>query len=69
METKLNFLPKTLNIRKFRLFESEDFFFLTGTDKCTRKIQLFTVIKFQDTRRNYTLKDIIVEEKHTFDEG
>lgn len=66
METRLDFLPKTLNIRHFTLDESEDFFFLTGTDKCQQRFQLLTLIKCDDTRRNYSLKDIVLEDKHTF---
>ena len=27
---------------------------------------MLTIIKYDDTRRNYSLKDILVEEKHTF---
>ena len=37
METKVDFLPKTMNIRRFVLQESEDFFFLLGTDKCLQR--------------------------------
>lgn len=67
METQLNFLPKTLNIRKLFLQESDSFFFLTGTDKCNRQQQILTIIKYDDTRRNYSLKDILIEDKHTFE--
>lgn len=67
METKFNFLPKTFNIRKLFLQESEGFFFLFGTDKCNKKQQILTIIKYDDTRRNYSLKDILIEDKHTFE--
>jgi hypothetical protein len=29
---------------------------------------MLTIIKYDDTRRNYGLKDILIEEKHTFDQ-
>ena len=67
METKVDFLPKTMNIRRFVLQESEDFFFLLGTDKCLQRYQILTIIKYDDTRRNYSLKDILIEDRHTFD--
>ena len=51
METKLNFLPRTLNIRQFKVEHTDDFFFVTGTDKCFRRFYVLTIRKVEDTKQ------------------
>jgi hypothetical protein len=68
METKLNFMPKTQNIRRFTMMETNDFFVIIGTDKTLRQQQVLQILKRNDTQKNYTLKDILVEDKKTYDQ-
>ena len=58
-----------MNIRRFVLYEAEDSncFFLTGSDKCFKNIYELIVKKFDDTKQDYTLKDILIENKQEFD--
>jgi hypothetical protein len=61
-------LPRTLNMRRFRLEEHENFFFLTGADKCIRRFSVLTIKKYADSQKeNYSLKDILVENRTEFD--
>lgn len=68
MNTQLNFLPKTLNIRRLMLHEAENCFFLTGMDKCYRKYYELVIKKFDDVRTDYSLKDIIIENTSEYTE-
>lgn len=58
-----------MNIRRFVLHEAEDSkcFLLTGTDKCYKNFYELIIRKFDDTKQDYTLKDILVEKKQEFD--
>ena len=67
METKLNFLPRTLNIRQFKVEHTDDFFFVTGTDKCFRRFYVLTIRKVEDTKQGYSLKDILIENRREYD--
>jgi hypothetical protein len=51
------------------LHEAEDSncFFLTGSDKCFKNIYELIIKKFDDTKQDYTLKDILIENKQEFD--
>ena len=69
MEAQIDFFPRTLNIRRFQLMETDSFFVLLGTDKTLRQQQVLTILKFDDTKQNYTLKDILIEDKHTYKEN
>ncbi len=58
-----------MNIRRFMLHEAEDSkcFFLTGSDKCFKNVYELIIRKFDDTKQDYTLKDILIENKQEFD--
>lgn len=68
MEAQVDFFPKTLNIRRFLLMDTDNFFVLVGTDKTLRQQQVLTILKFDDTKQNYSLKDILIEDKRTYKE-
>ena len=70
MESTLNFYPKTLNMRRFVLRETSDFFILIGTDKTFRRQQILKINKKNDTdmAKDYNLADIIEENRNTYDE-
>jgi len=48
MEAQVDLYPKTLNIRRFQLLETDNFFVLLGTDKTLRYAHVLTVLKFDD---------------------
>jgi hypothetical protein len=68
MNTQLNFLPKTLNIRRLMLHEAENCFFLTGMDKCYRKYYELVIKKVDDVKTDYSLKDILIENTSEYTE-
>ena len=41
-------------------------FILTGTDKCYRKVYELIIKKCDDTKQNYSLKDILVENRQEY---
>ena len=67
METEVNFFPRTLNLRRFVLRETPNFFLLMGTDKTLQNQHVITILKRDDSQRNYELKDIVLEDKKTYD--
>ena len=70
MDTKVNFFPRTLNLRKINLRETDKFFVLTGTDKALRKQHVIKILKKRDTQRDeYELSDIIKEDYRTYDQS
>ena len=70
MDTEVDFYPKTLNLRKFVLRETEKFFVLMGTDKALRKQSIITIVKKDDNQvEKYELEDIIIEDMKAYDPG
>ena len=67
MAESISFFPKTLNIRRYNLRETSNFFLLFGSDKTRRKAQVLTILKKEDNQKNYNLKDIIIEDTRTYD--
>ena len=49
------------------MMETNDFFVVIGTDKTLRQQQVLQILKKNDTHKNYTLKDILIEDKNTHD--
>jgi len=69
MDTQVNFYPRTLNLRKITLRETDKFFVLVGTDKSLRKQHVIKILKKRDTQRDeYELQDIIKEDFRTYDQ-
>jgi len=58
-----------MNIRRFVLHEAEDSncFFLTGSDKYFKNIYELIIKIFDDTKQDFSLKDILIENKQEFD--
>ena len=49
MEASFTFTPKPLTPRIFKLFETDDFFILIGTDKLTKVAQVLQIRRLPDT--------------------
>ena len=54
-------------MRKFVLRETQKFFILIGTDKALRRQHVITILKKQDTEREYNLSDILLEDLNSYD--
>ena len=67
MDTKVNFYPRTMTMRKFVLRETQKFFILIGTDKALRRQHVITILKKEDTERGYNLSDILLEDLNSYD--
>ena len=67
MDTKVNFYPRTMNMRKFVLRETQKFFILMGTDKALRRQHVITILKKEDHARDYELSDILLEDLNSYD--
>ena len=69
MDTEVNFFPRTFNLRKITLRETQSFFVVIGTDKALRKQHAIKILKKRDTQVNeYELEDILREDLRTFDQ-
>jgi hypothetical protein len=53
-------------MRRFLLHETESCFFLTGIDKCYRTCYSLVLQKVDDTKTDYSLKDILKEDKSEY---
>ena len=69
MDTEVNFFPRTFNLRKITLRETEKFFVLIGTDKALRRQHAIKILKMRDTQRDdYELEEILKEDLRTYDQ-
>ena len=69
METKIDFRPRTLGLRKFKLKDCHNFFLLIGTDKALRRLNVMTILKKNDTEKSdYELDDILLEDLTSYDQ-